>query len=633
MIEVVLACDGMESTMSLEEINEFDPATDWLPNGSKQSMVIAATEWAVPQVVAADGSLFQPGMSLWAVDSLSRVRQILKGSDKIAGKSFIEQLCDQFSDESDEIKQVLAEVLAFQMLPIGGRAMRQKAKLKRVLTVLQMMKNPPEVPSIVTEAFAGGSFDPGGEMNINVNYALGTLLSILLQFKTESSKERERLLSNPIALRNWCSEIPGVPARDGHLGVQVYSFLYTIFPTFFGPIVALRHRRAILERWREELQQVPAEDLDQDLHNVVIALQERKGGPVDFYVPETRSEWDVNSPRQKSVGDTKMQAPEEENAAAAPRAASGDTSTDVQYPELTNLTQVGTEDLSNKLLLLDTWIRSVLRSLQNRRQIILCGPPGTGKTYAAGKLSELIVASSGGDVSQQVRRIQFHPSYSYEDFFNGYRPVVSSSGQMTYRLVDGPLKQIASQAQRTPNHWHILLIDEINRANLPKVFGELYYLLEYRDESVQTMYSQTDSTEIAHKFRLPPNLLIIGTMNTSDRSIALLDSAMRRRFDFFELHPALEPLQGILDRWQEDHAGEWDGIRLSELLNRVNTWIGTHDDMIGPSALFVEPGPGLRLRLTDIWRQNVLPILQDRQPEDRLDHELPWFGAMEDHQE
>src|SRR5690606_8943996 len=140
------------------------------------------------------------------------------------------------------------------------------------------------------------------------------------------------------------------------------------------------------------------------------------------------------------------------------------------------------------------------------------------KTFVAMKLAEALSAGGGTH-----RLVQFHPSYGYEDFFEGFRPR-SQDGTLTYELVAGPLREMA-EAARGSHATHVLVIDEINRANLPKVFGELLFLLEYRDQEVKTMYG-------GEPFSLPPNLIVIGTMNTADRSIALVDAAMRRRFHF-----------------------------------------------------------------------------------------------------
>ena len=138
--------------------------------------------------------------------------------------------------------------------------------------------------------------------------------------------------------------------------------------------------------------------------------------------------------------------------------------------------------------------------------------------------------------------VQFHPSYAYEDFVRGFRPALVGNGQPGFELKDGPLLNAAKRKQRpSRDENHFLIIDEINRGNLAKVFGELYFLLEYRDEAITLQYQRDEDEE---KFSLPRNLYIIGTMNTADRSIALVDLALRRRFYFVEFHPDDEPVRG-----------------------------------------------------------------------------------------
>ncbi len=129
------------------------------------------------------------------------------------------------------------------------------------------------------------------------------------------------------------------------------------------------------------------------------------------------------------------------------------------------------------------WLQNLADLLQTRHQMVLYGPPGTGKTYVAGRLAEYL---AGGD---RVRLVQFHPSYGYEDFFEGYRPVATGEDQVGFRLQPGPLRDFAARARSDPGQPYVLVIDEINRANLAKVFGELYFLLEYRDKTVYLQYS------------------------------------------------------------------------------------------------------------------------------------------------
>ena len=185
-----------------------------------------------------------------------------------------------------------------------------------------------------------------------------------------------------------------------------------------------------------------------------------------------------------------------------------------------------TPDFAKSCCMDEAELAKIVDLLWEDRQIIFYGPPGTGKTYLARKLARHLTDDGA------VKLVQFHPSYTYEDFFEGYRPAQGDSGTLTFTLRAGPFRAFAEAAKADASTAYILIIDEINRANLAKVFGELYFLLEYRDQPINLQYSP------GNEFTLPENLFIIGTMNTADRSIARIDTAMRRRFKFVELDPA-----------------------------------------------------------------------------------------------
>jgi 5-methylcytosine-specific restriction protein B len=258
-----------------------------------------------------------------------------------------------------------------------------------------------------------------------------------------------------------------------------------------------------------------------------------------------------------------------------------------------------TEDLARGLHVERDWLQRIADLLARRRQIIFYGPPGTGKTFIARRLAEHLAGR------EAVQLVQFHPSYAYEDFFEGFRPT-DGDGTVGVRLakVWGPLRRLAARAAADPIRPYVLVIDEINRANLAKVFGELYYLLEYRDETIRLQYSPDE------EFRLPPNLYIIGTMNAADRSIALIDAAIRRRFAFVELHPELPPVRDVLLRWlaatgrpEDERAG---------LLTALNAAIGEsdHDFKIGPSYL-MKPDLDDPEALAETWSYEILPLLEE----------------------
>jgi 5-methylcytosine-specific restriction protein B len=256
------------------------------------------------------------------------------------------------------------------------------------------------------------------------------------------------------------------------------------------------------------------------------------------------------------------------------------------------------QGLADKLMLPLPWLSETVDLLNDKRQIVLYGPPGTGKTYLAQELCKALVETAGGEYEV----VQFHPSYAYEDFFEGLRPRLhqDDSGSVAFDLVHGPLRRMAARAAENSASPYVLIIDEINRANLAKVFGELYFLLEYRGTSVALQYSDEG-------FSLPRNLYIIGTMNTADRSIALVDAAMRRRFYFQGLFPTQAPIAGLLRRWLQRHGLP---VEAAALLAELNTTIGDADFAIGPSYLMssrvAEPGG-----LDRIWRTAILPLLAE----------------------
>ncbi|MDX2542818.1 AAA family ATPase [Streptomyces sp. WI04-05B] len=254
------------------------------------------------------------------------------------------------------------------------------------------------------------------------------------------------------------------------------------------------------------------------------------------------------------------------------------------------------DDLAGELLMPVGWLRDTARQLERMRQIILYGPPGTGKTFLARRLAQHV---AGPD---RTRLVQFHPSYTYEDFFEGFRPVRGDGGTVAFEVVPGPFKLLVDRARQDPANPYVLVIDEINRANLAKVFGELYFLLEYREEPIITQYSPEQ------EFDLPKNVYIIGTMNTADRSVALVDAAMRRRFAFRRLSPDSPPVAGLLRRWL-DRQGLPD--RPAALLDALNSRLADPDRAIGPSYLMnrhaADPD-GLEL----IWSTQILPLLEDQ---------------------
>lgn len=256
--------------------------------------------------------------------------------------------------------------------------------------------------------------------------------------------------------------------------------------------------------------------------------------------------------------------------------------------------------------------------LERKRQVILYGPPGTGKTYWARSTALDIAAHDTFGASfdnltpeQQdtihgeaglVRLCAFHPAYGYEDFLEGYRPQ-TQSGQLTFELRDGIFKRLCDDARKQPSRRFFLIVDEINRGDIPRIFGELLTVLE-RDKRGRPIVLPLSGLP----FSVPDNVYLIGTMNTADRSIALLDTALRRRFGFVELMPSSATLgKAVLD-----------GVPLGPWLDALNRRICEH---IGRDARNLQIGHAYLMegakpvadfaRFARILQDDVLPLLEE----------------------
>lgn len=245
------------------------------------------------------------------------------------------------------------------------------------------------------------------------------------------------------------------------------------------------------------------------------------------------------------------------------------------------------EETGLNLIELKKWVKAIER----KKQVILYGPPGTGKTFIAEKLASHLIG--GGDGFCKL--VQFHPEVSYEDFIQGIRPKTLPEGGLYYPLVEGRFIEFCKKAA-TREKPCVLIIDEINRANLARVFGELMYLMEYRDKEVELSAGSI--------FKIPENVRIIGTMNTADRSIALVDHALRRRFAFLPLYPNYTLLKKYHEREQTGFATEG----LISILEELNKQIADRHYAVGTSYFLRKD---IATQIEDVWQMEIEPYLEE----------------------
>lgn len=263
------------------------------------------------------------------------------------------------------------------------------------------------------------------------------------------------------------------------------------------------------------------------------------------------------------------------------------------------------EDFLSEVYMAEENYDTLVGLLKNKKNLILQGAPGVGKTFAAKRLAYSMM---GEKDDSRIEFVQFHQSYSYEDFVMGYKPQAEG-----FKLTNGIFYQFCMNAAEHPNKDYFFIIDEINRGNMSKIFGELLMLIEkdYRGTAATLAYSGT-------AFFVPKNLYIIGMMNTADRSLAMIDYALRRRFSFYGMEPGFNS-EGF-KIYQASLKNETFNALIEQIIG-LNREINT-DDSLGPGFCIGHSYFCGQEECTEEWMKavvyyDIIPMLQEYWFDDR----------------
>ena len=552
-----------------------------------EKMYAAAQNW-VDSALRKDDSLFTPGEPIWSIEFLEELRpRFLEQPGVLREGDFLPRLKQQLAGSRPEVYQLMAEALYIHYLI---QYLRLQTKLNKIALVLEWSPRPVSIPQPLIDGLQSMLVNArAGFADKRISYQVGTLIETVEQWKKLESAGRSQLLDDPVAFkkflftRRFNSALLVNNQNTGDL--ERHLMLHIVHPNSFEAMLGNDKKKLAAARAFSHYIFHRTADVDLAIYQIRRGLEAQYTRDISFYHGEIQQFW------KPKKGWPVIEEIYGEDEYKYPRV--------LPRPSLTPAFDL--TSLAAKLYLSVDFLKNIELLLDDKKQVIFQGPPGTGKTYVALALAKHLAGSD-----ERVTLVQFHPSYAYEDFVRGFRPKVSEDGQAGFELKDGPLLQAAGRAKKESDERHFLIIDEINRGNLAKVFGELYFLLEYRDEEITLQY-QRDADE--GKFSLPENLYIIGTMNTADRSIALVDLALRRRFYFVEFHPDEEPVRGVLRRWLEaKHRNmEW----VADVVESANKLL--EDDRhaaIGPSYFMMD---GLDDAMVErIWKHSVLPYIEER---------------------
>ena len=525
-----------------------------------ESVYDAAQLW-VERALRNDDSLFIPGTAIWSAKWLGELRErFLDNTEKLDGDFFL-KLKLALHESPAEVYHLMGEVLYFLYLIIWQGQIKGTTKKERIERVLNWSNHPVSIPDSLDTGLTPGIARIGRALGGNLPYYAGFLIEFAEQFKRLEPSEQKRTLSDPwefkeIVMDTTCDS-NFMQTKPGASSTQREALIHLVFPCTFEYIVSAPHKQKIAERFASYYVTEATDDVDRQLAQIRPPLEEMFQC-VDglFYTEGIRQLWHPDDFNQAQWD--KFVAEVEE--AVDPKTL---------LPRVYSVDNI----VDDGCFVERSRLESMLERLKGKKNLVLQGPPGTGKTWLAKRLAFALVGRKDENL---VRQFQFHPNMSYEDFVRGWRP--GRDGRL--ELIDGPFLEAANQAKDDPSNDYVVVIEEINRGNPAQIFGEMLTLLEPDKRTEGDAIALAYPKDASERVYLPENFYVIGTMNLADRSLALVDLALRRRFAFVNLEPAFGE---VWRSWEVTEAGisEEFLLEIEKRLSYLNETI-KNDSILGP---------------------------------------------------
>lgn len=562
--------------------------------------ILAAAEHWKDQCLLGERSLFSDG-HLWTRPNFQELQRVyVENLDYESGASFLEKLERQLQTASPDAKCLWAEITWVYHLIQDPRSMSRERKRRQIARIWNWSERDfPENHELLSDQILGGVVGTGPGYNTHAWREFRFFVVAMLDWSSLEDSDREAFLSEPWQFASWLDDTKFAANR-----MFRHAILWLLFPDEFQDVVSGDARKKIVNRLGQ------ADLIDKSnpvgLDRALLAIRRRlenEYGPFRFYDPPIKELWDPPSTLQEP---------------SQPPKPAGDTADDTGHVAEKVTVAYSPGNALRDLFLPHDRFTQILKTIKSRKNLILQGPPGTGKTFIARRIAWCLI---GREDSAPIETVQLHQSYAYEDFVEGFRPAKEGG----FDIRPGVFRRFCQRARDNDRTPHVFIIDEINRGNLSRIFGELLMLIEAdkRSEAYAVTLPYSDT-----RFHVPDNVYVLGMMNTADRSLAMVDYALRRRFAFQTLEPAFVSEHGR--QAFEEHLAD-KGAEPS-LARRICERIAKLNEKISGDK---ELGPGFR-----IGHSYFVPSDGDVPSEDWYRHIVDtqiapllreyWFDAAED---